>query len=83
MPIPRPAPITAPGPQGGEMLRSIGAIRIDEQFSLVDVNAAVADPVVRALRDAPIRGRKLPVRFGYVDMNKQAHLMVTRPKPKS
>ena len=42
---------------------TIGAIRIDEQFSLVDVNAAVADPVVRALRDATIRGRKLPVRF--------------------
>ena len=41
----------------------IGAIRIDDGFSLVDVNAAVADQVVRALRDATIRGRKLPVRF--------------------
>lgn len=26
--------------------------------------------------------RALPFRFGYVDMNKQAHLMVTRPHPK-
>jgi hypothetical protein len=25
--------------------------------------------------------RPLPVRFGYVDRNKQAHLLVTRPKP--
>ena len=42
---------------------TIGAIRIDDAFSLVDVNAGVADAVVRALRDATIRGRKLPVRF--------------------
>jgi len=41
----------------------IGAIRIDEAFSLVDVQASVADPVIRALRGATIRGRKLPVRF--------------------
>ena len=26
------------------------------------------------------RRRSLPFRFGYVDMNKQAHLMVTRPR---
>ncbi|HSD91129.1 MAG TPA: hypothetical protein VLB44_26585 [Kofleriaceae bacterium] len=26
--------------------------------------------------------RALPFRFGYVDMNKQAHLVVTRPRPK-
>ena len=24
--------------------------------------------------------RSLPFRFGYVDLNKQAHLVVTRPK---
>lgn len=40
----------------------IGAIRIDEAFALVDVHASVADPVIRALRDATIRGRRLPVR---------------------
>jgi hypothetical protein len=28
------------------------------------------------------RKRYLPFRFGYVDMNKQAHLIVTRPKAK-
>jgi hypothetical protein len=27
------------------------------------------------------RKRSIPFRFGYVDANKQAHLMVTRPKP--
>jgi hypothetical protein len=26
------------------------------------------------------RRRSIPFRFGYVDMNKQAHLMVTRPR---
>jgi Superfamily II DNA and RNA helicases len=41
----------------------IGAIRIDEAFSLVDVHANVVDPVVRALRAATIRGRRLPVRL--------------------
>jgi len=41
----------------------IGAIRIDETFSLVDVQEGVAGPVVQALRGATIRGRKLAVRF--------------------
>ena len=41
---------------------AIGAIRIDEAFSLVDVHASVADPVIRALRQATIRGRRMPVR---------------------
>jgi hypothetical protein len=27
--------------------------------------------------------RRLPFRFGYVDMQKQAHLVVTKPRPKS
>ena len=42
---------------------AIGAIRIDDAFSLVDVHESVAEPVVQALRRATIRGRKLPVRF--------------------
>ena len=42
---------------------AIGAIRIDDAFSLVDVHASVAEPVVQALRGATIRGRKLPVRY--------------------
>ena len=39
MPIPRPAPITAPGPAGGEMLRSIGAIRRDPLAFLAAMRA--------------------------------------------
>jgi ATP-dependent RNA helicase DeaD len=42
---------------------AIGAIRIDDAFSLVDVHASVAEPVVQALRRATIRGRKLPIRY--------------------
>ena len=42
---------------------AIGAIRIDDAFSLVDVHESVAEPVVQALRRATIRGRKLPVRY--------------------
>ncbi len=40
----------------------VGAIRIDDAFSLVDVQEGVAEAVVQALRGATIRGRKLAVR---------------------
>ena len=40
----------------------VGAIQINDAFSLVDVQEAVADQVVRALREATIRGRRLQVR---------------------
>jgi ATP-dependent RNA helicase DeaD len=40
----------------------VGAIQINEGFSLVDVQEGVADAVVRALREATIRGRRLQVR---------------------
>jgi ATP-dependent RNA helicase DeaD len=40
----------------------VGAIQINEGFSLVDVQEGVADAVVVALRDATIRGRRLQVR---------------------
>ena len=40
----------------------VGAIQINEGFSLVDVAPGVADQVVDALRDATIRGRRLQVR---------------------
>ena len=43
MPIPRPAPITAPGPAGGEMLRSIGAIRRDPLAFLAAMRAEYGD----------------------------------------
>jgi ATP-dependent RNA helicase DeaD len=41
---------------------TVGAIQINEGFSLVDVQEGVADAVVRALREATIRGRRLQVR---------------------
>jgi ATP-dependent RNA helicase DeaD len=40
----------------------IGAIQINEGFSLVDVQPGVADAVVQALGHAAIRGRRLEVR---------------------
>jgi ATP-dependent RNA helicase DeaD len=41
---------------------AVGAIQINDGFSLVDVQEAVADSVVAALREATIRGRRLQVR---------------------
>jgi ATP-dependent RNA helicase DeaD len=41
---------------------AVGAIQINDGFSLVDVQEAVADGVIAALREAPIRGRRLQVR---------------------
>ena len=40
----------------------VGAIQINEGFSLVDIAPGVADQVVDALREATIRGRRLQVR---------------------
>ena len=40
----------------------IGAIQINDGFSLVDVQESVADSVIAALRAATIRGRRLQVR---------------------
>ena len=40
----------------------VGAIQIYDDFALVDVQAAVVDGVAHALRDATIRGQRLPVR---------------------
>ncbi len=42
---------------------SIGAIQIDDDYSLVDVAATEAEMIVRALATATIRGRKFPVRI--------------------
>ena len=41
---------------------AVGAIQINDGFSLVDVHDSVADAVVLALREATIRGRRLQVR---------------------
>ena len=40
----------------------VGAIQINEGFSLVDVQEGVADAVIGALREATIRGKRLQVR---------------------
>ncbi len=40
----------------------VGAIQLFDDFALVDVQAQVADAVEHALRNATIRGQKLPVR---------------------
>ena len=45
MPIPRPAPMTAPGPSGGEMLRSVGGIRRDPLRFLDSVREQYGDLV--------------------------------------
>ena len=45
MPIPRPMPVTAPGPPGAVMLRSIGAIRRDPLAFLARIRAEYGDLV--------------------------------------
>lgn len=40
----------------------VGAIRIFDDFALVDVQPQVAEAIAQALRAATIRGRRLPVR---------------------
>ncbi len=40
----------------------VGAIQINDGFSLVDVQEGVADAVIAALREATIRGKRLQVR---------------------
>jgi ATP-dependent RNA helicase DeaD len=42
--------------------RDIGAIEITPRFSLVEVPAAAADEVIKALRESTIKGRKATVR---------------------
>jgi ATP-dependent RNA helicase DeaD len=42
--------------------QAIGAIEIADRFALVEVPEEMADEIVRALKVASIRGRRLPVR---------------------
>jgi ATP-dependent RNA helicase DeaD len=42
--------------------RRIGAIQISDGFSLVEVPEAMADQIVTALKQATLRGKKVPVR---------------------
>ena len=48
--------------RGARPRRVVGAIQINEGFSLVDVQEGVADAVIAALREATIRGKRLQVR---------------------
>lgn len=41
----------------------IGAIEIEERFSIVDVPAEMAKGIVEVLSRSRIKGRKVPVRF--------------------
>jgi len=42
--------------------RDVGSIQIAERFSLVEVPEPVAENVIRALRSAGVRGKKVIVR---------------------
>jgi len=65
---------------------AIGAIRIEDGFSLVDVVPGVADGVLAALRGATLRGRMFPVgldRGGHVTAGVDSGPGEPRPrKPK-
>jgi ATP-dependent RNA helicase DeaD len=42
--------------------REVGSIQISERFSLVEVPEAIAEDVIRAIRTAGVRGKKVTVR---------------------
>jgi ATP-dependent RNA helicase DeaD len=48
--------------EAGIEARSIGAIEINDGFSLVEVPEALADDVIEALRATKLRGAKVTVR---------------------
>jgi ATP-dependent RNA helicase DeaD len=48
--------------EAGVTSRSVGAIEIADNFSLVDVEAQFADEIIAALRGTMIRGKKVTVR---------------------
>jgi len=48
--------------EAGISAREIGAIEIEERFSLVEVSDTVAEDAIRALRATSLRGRKVTVR---------------------
>jgi ATP-dependent RNA helicase DeaD len=48
--------------EAGVTSRSVGAIEIADNFSLVDVPESLADGIIAALRAATIRGKKVPIR---------------------
>ena len=48
--------------EAGLTSRSVGAIEIADNFSLVDVPESLADNIIAALKATTIRGKKVPVR---------------------
>ena len=48
--------------EAGLTARSVGAIEIADNFSLVDVPESLADNIIAALKATTIRGKKVPVR---------------------
>ena len=48
--------------EAGVRGKQIGAIQISDRFSLVDVDEAIAERVVDAMRHAKIRGKRVTVK---------------------
>ena len=48
--------------EAGVSAREIGAIEIEERFSLVEISDTIADDAIRALRGTSLRGQKVTVR---------------------
>jgi ATP-dependent RNA helicase DeaD len=48
--------------EAGVTSRSVGAIEVADNFSLVEVPESLADDIIAALRATQIRGKKVPVR---------------------
>ena len=48
--------------EAGVSAREIGAIEIEERFSLVEISDHIAEDVVRALRGTSLRGQRVTVR---------------------
>jgi ATP-dependent RNA helicase DeaD len=49
--------------EAGITSKSVGAIEIGENFSLVEVSEDVADQVLTAMKGASLRGKKVTVRL--------------------
>jgi ATP-dependent RNA helicase DeaD len=48
--------------EAGVSAREIGAIEIEERFSLVEISDHIADDAIRALRETSLRGQRVTVR---------------------
>jgi ATP-dependent RNA helicase DeaD len=48
--------------EAGVSSREIGAIEIEERFSMVEVSDHIAEDAIRALRNTSLRGQRVTVR---------------------